>query len=416
MYNRREMKNSQMLRRPETAVLVTTLAMVGIAVTWALVARWLLDLRVYAFWLETTTAGLIYTAIGALILSRQPGHAIGRLFAVLGLSSATQLLAGQYATTSLAAGLPGGSIAAWLAAWVVLVTVDGFMVLMLLFPTGRLPSPRWRPVAWLVGLSCVHDVTVSALRYGPLGPFPMVDNPFGILDPAALRRTGISIVSSLLLLFALLASFAAPFIRMRSARGQERQQLKWFAFAGPAGLAIILAPTLVLLLFPGIKANNEDTGNVGSIVWALGPMALPVAATIAIVRYRLYDIDLIIRRTLVYSLLTVVLVTIYLGSVLLLQQLFRTLTGQTSDLAIIASTLGSSVMFNPLRWRIQDAVDRRFYRRKYDPGRVLDSFGSYLRDEVDRDRLSDALLDVVNDTLHPAHASLWLRGTPPRPR
>jgi len=212
----------------------------------------------------------------------------------------------------------------------------------------------------------------------------------------------------------MLASLAAPFIRWRSARGVERQQLKWFAFAGPAGLAIILAPSLVLLLFPGIKVDGS--GTFGSIIWALGPLALPVAATIAIVRYRLYDIDLIIRRTLIYALLTAALAAVYLGSVVLLQQLFRGLIGQTSNLAIIVSTLATTALFNPLRRRIQDVVDRRFYRRKYDPGRVLDSFGAYLRDEVDRDLLSDALLSVVDDTLHPAHATLWLRDVGSGPR
>ncbi|HEY3232269.1 MAG TPA: hypothetical protein VGJ87_23760, partial [Roseiflexaceae bacterium] len=193
-------------------------------------------------------------------------------------------------------------------------------------------------------------------------------------------------------------------VRFRRAQGIERQQIKWFAYA--AGVLIVVGTLGTFLPFlPGLLKDVLFTFAVGS---------LPVAVGIAILRYRLYDIDLIIRRTLVYGVLTAVLALVYLGSVVLLQVIFRALTGETSQAAIVASTLAIAALFTPLRRRIQTTIDRRFYRRKYDAAKTLAAFSAQLRDEVDLNALTGELLAVIAETIQPAHVSLWLREAPHR--
>jgi hypothetical protein len=196
------------------------------------------------------------------------------------------------------------------------------------------------------------------------------------------------------------------FARLRRAEGVERQQLKWFAYAAAifaSGIVLIVIPLAVDVPFWDVRA--------ASAVFALAGTAVPIAIGIAILRYRLFDIDLLINRTLVYGLLTAILAALYLGGVVVLQALVRTISGQESQLAVVASTLAIAALFSPLRRRVQALVDRRFYRRKYDVAKALDAFSAKLRDETDLDALRDEVMDVVRDTIQPASVGLWLRSS-----
>jgi hypothetical protein len=202
----------------------------------------------------------------------------------------------------------------------------------------------------------------------------------------------------------LLLAASSMFVRLRRATGVERQQIKWFAYAAAVavsgsivGHSLFLATDASWLLWAGL------------IPGTVGVLGMPVAMGIAILRYRLYEIDLIINRTLVYGSLTAILATLYFGGIVVLQRLFVALTAQESQLAIVASTLAVAAIFNPLRRRIQALVDRRFYRRKYDAAKTPEAFSVKLRDETDLDALSDDLVGVVKETMQPAHVSLWLR-------
>jgi hypothetical protein len=203
-----------------------------------------------------------------------------------------------------------------------------------------------------------------------------------------------------------LASVFSVFVRLASAGGRERQQIKWFAYA-----AAVLVGALLFGLSPGQLQGTWTW----SVVVVTGLSGVPVAVGIAILRYRLYDIDVLINRTLVYGVLTGILALVYFGGVTATHTIFRTLTGQErqSQLAIVISTLVIAALFNPLRRRIQSFIDRRFYRKKYDAAKTLEAFSAKLRDETDLDALSDDLVGVVRETMQPAHVSLWLRPDPP---
>lgn len=295
---------------------------------------------------------------------------------------------------------------AWLGAGWVSSTGWGLMVtfLLLLFPTGRLPSRRWRSVAWFTaGVLAVLEIS-GALRSGSPSheDYPPYTNPFPIeLAPDVVDRVWTVVYP--LALAMVVASVASVFARFRRAQGEERQQLKWFAYA--ALLLIIRYGVQVLLALMQVHVNQR----LSDMLWALAVTALPIAIGIAVPKYRLYDIDILINRTLVYGLLTATLVLVYFGSVIVLQSLFRTVTGHESQLAIVASTLAIAALVNPLQRRIQAFIDRRFYRRKYDAAQVLAAFSATARDEVDLDKLMAELGHVVEETLQPAQVSLWLR-------
>jgi hypothetical protein len=256
-------------------------------------------------------------------------------------------------------------------------------------------------VAWTAGLVLVSSLVFLALRPGQIQNFPSVRNPFGgppfvewvealggVLGPACFVAAIISLI-----------------LRFRRSQGQERQQIKWFAYASALGFMAILFVTLFDL--PVVDERTDAL--IEHLVWTVAPLSLPVSAGIAILRYRLYDIDLIINRTLVYGALTVSLAGVYIGSIIVLQGLVRALTGQESQLAIVASTLAVAALFNPLRRRIQSSIDGRFYRRKYDARKTLEAFSARLRNETDLDALGGDLKSVIGETMQPAHVSLWLR-------
>jgi hypothetical protein len=364
--------------------------------------------------LITVSASLPPLTVGAIVTSRRSEHPIGWMLLTMGLLWAVVGITSEYARYTLVVrpgALPGGVAAALLGHASFGLPIGLLAVLVLLFPTGRPPSPRWRPVTWLLGIVLLLTWVLPALLApGPvnLGPEEVlpVDNPLGF-QPASVVRDAFWFWPILLFLPAI----AAVGWRFRSAPGVERQQLKWLVYA--AAVIPILAPLSFNIGIWGSGLPSVLLFFLGGLTWALTVAGVPVAIGLAILRYRLYEIDTIIRRTLVYGVLTIGLGLIYWGMVVLLQQLLRPLT-QGSELAIVASTIGVAALFQPLRHRIQQVVDRRFYRAKYDAARTLEAFSARLRNEVDLDHLSRELLSAVERTVQPSAASLWLRQKEPR--
>jgi hypothetical protein len=256
--------------------------------------------------------------------------------------------------------------------------------LLLLFPDGQLPSPRWRPVAWGAALGTAGGVVGHALEAGPLVDFPQIANPYGV-DGPVVEMVGAA--GSIVAAGSMVASAVSLIVRLRRAGSVERQQIKWLAYGGAVMVGTIFVGGLITLW----------SVPVSIVIMSVALLGLPVFTGIAIVRHRLYDVDLLINRTLVYGTLTAMLVVVYVGGVVFLQYVFRTLTGGESQLAIVTSTLAIAAGFNPLRHRVQGFVDRLFYRRKYDARKTLEAFSSKLRDETDLEALNNDLVGVVRD-------------------
>jgi hypothetical protein len=349
----------------------------------------------------TSATVLTFSVVGAIVASRHPRNTIGWIFCAVGLEAGLGSLAGGYAESWLASGRGSqslGATAAWFASWAWIVQTIAVTFLLLLFPDGRLPSPRWRPVSWLAALGLGGLVLSYALEAGPLGDFPQVVNPYGIDSPivgVVESASGFALVGSMV------ASAISVIVRARHAGRVERQQIKWLAYGG----AVVVGTTLLAILI------SIWSVTVSIAVINLAVLTLPVFTGIAIVRYRLYEIDIIINRSLVYVSLTAILFGVYFGGVTAIQALFRTISGQEQlpQLVIVASTLVIAALFNPLRRRIQAFIDRSFYRRKYDAAKTLEGFSKKLRDETDLEALSGDLVGVVRETMQPAHVSLWLR-------
>jgi uncharacterized membrane protein SirB2 len=347
-----------------------------------------------------------YGAVGLLVALRRPANPLGWVF--LGLAVSLGLVSASYGYADQVLfgdweGLPAGELAAWLTGplFILAVLIVPCFVL-LLFPDGRPPSPRWRPVVWfLVVFAAV--ATLGELAPGELDQYPTVENPLGVGGSAGEVLKGLKVVGEAFLApLAFLASLASMVVRFRRAGGQERQQVKWVAYAA----ALMMASFVCSFTFGELLAPFfSDLFFFGGMAGLVG---IPIAAGIAILRYRLYDIDVIINRTLVYGALTATLVGAYLAGVLLLQLALGPLT-EDNELAIAGSTLAVAALFRPARRRIQEFVDRGFYRRKYDAARTIESFGGRLRDEVDLDAVGGELRTVVSETMQPAHVSLWLR-------
>ncbi|MBA2345038.1 MAG: hypothetical protein H0V83_08145 [Rubrobacter sp.] len=345
-----------------------------------------------------------FVALGLLVISRRPGNPVGWIItgsSLIAVLSDVVESFGVYALFADPGRLPGGETMAWISAWIYIpVLFAAPAMLFLLFPDGNLMGRRWWLVFWLVVLTTFSTMAGTALS--PVlndVPFKGVVNPLGIDPPRAL--------------YGMLSNFGWPgmagsfilaavamILRLRRSRGVERQQLKWIAAA---------AAVLPLASAAGVFSYYLGHETVGGLVSTFAFVPILFAAGYAVLRYRLYDIDFIINRALVYGALTVSLVLVYLGGVVSLQYLFRTLTGGGSQIAVVASTLAIAALFSPLRGRIQAAIDRRFYRSKYDAQETLATFSARLRDEVDLDNLSGDLAEVVMDTVRPEHVSLWLR-------
>ncbi len=344
---------------------------------------------------------LAFSTVGALVASRRPENPIGWLFcsgALVWILGELALEYGVYALITAPRELPAGAWMAWFGTWA--RGVGWFLIvafLLLLFPTGRLPSPRWRPVLWgAVGFVAFFTLVVWLLPESADFRLTFVRNPLGLELEIMNQLVDVVFLTVPLLL---VASGTAVIVRFRRSRGDERQQLKWFAYA------VAVMVVLFVLLFP-FAAVGSSTSRLPFVVPLIG---LPVAVGVAILKHRLYDIDVIVNRTLVYATLTATLAATYLGGVVLLQGTFRALTGQESQLAIVASTLLIAALFGPLRRRVQGFIDRSFYRRKYDAKKTLEVFSAKLRDETDLDALNGEFTSVVRETVQPAHVTLWLR-------
>jgi hypothetical protein len=343
--------------------------------------------------------------MGLLLRLRVAHNPIGWLFLGIGFAEGVGVTCEAYAAPALR--LPGAVAAAVVAN--VLEPLPLFLLpgLLLLFPEGRLPSRRWRPVAVFWAAAAVVIVLGIMLGPGAMSGYTTTSrrNPLGLHGPVITVLGGVSGALFYLLLVVTLAAAVSLVLRFRRATGALRQQLKWFGAA-----AAFLAATLVAGPL-GLWSPWNGEAWVG--LWAFGVTTLVVATGIAILRYRLYQIDVIIRKTLIYATLIGSLAVVYLGFIYGIGSAFQAVTGQSGALAVTASTLLVAVMFQPFRSRIQRAVDHRFYRHKYDATRTLDAFASRLRDQIDLDALLGEVLGVVDATVQPSHASVWLRTTDP---
>ena len=356
--------------------------------------------------LPATALVVAFALVGALVAGRQPHNPIGWILCTIGLSaglvSSTHEYA-QYALWTAPGSLPGGLLMAWFTGW---VWAGGIPLLttflLLLFPDGHLPSRRWRPVAWLSALPIV-------LLCGPIAILSWPQRSPGLVEPGRFDQPAEGWVVPLLSMVGVLlpvcglASVSALILRFRRARGVERQQLKWFTFAGALAFAAFITADQLGAL--GVRVPFWVTAIL--VMWVAA--AIPTAVGIAILRYRLYDIDRIINRTLVYGLLSAMLAGVYAAVVLVLGQLFGGLGAEPPSWAVAGATLAVAALFQPARRRIQALVDRRFNRRRYDAARTVDAFAVRLRDQVDLDVLGAELLAVVDQTVEPTTASLWLR-------
>ncbi|HEX2182818.1 MAG TPA: hypothetical protein VHH10_11075 [Rubrobacteraceae bacterium] len=346
---------------------------------------------------------LPFSIVGALVASRHPRNAIGWLFCGVGVTIGLNSFAGDYAEFWLASGFGAsdlGKAAAWLSSWSwVLLVYAPASLLLLLFPDGRLPSPRWRPVPWGIALGTSGGVAGYALKAGPLVDFPQIANPYGIDSPLV---GVVGVAASVVAAGSMVASAISLIVRLRRAGSVERQQIKWLAYGGAVMAGAICVGASIIPW--SVRASI--------LVMSVALLGLPVFTGIAIVRHRLYDIDLLINRTLVYGSLTAALVALYFGAVVVLQRVFVALAGHQSTLVVVASTLLIAALFNPLRRRIQSFIDRYFYRRKYDAAKTLENLSSKLRNETDLGALNDDLVGVVRETVQPAHVSVWLRPDP----
>ncbi len=343
----------------------------------------------------------MFALVGALLVARRPGNPTGWILSVTSLvvlASALETYAAYVMTTT---GRPDwiAVIGAWVNGWYWFVfIVLAFIFLPLYFPDGRLPSRRWLPVAVISGVGALVIIVLGMLADTLSGQDIdyRIENPIGIEGLAHVEDMPLVIgVLGVPLAVGCVGAVAAVVVRLRRSGGVERQQMKWFLFA-----------TAPILTFP---IADRLPGIVGGLVLGWLLIGLPTAIGIAVLRYRLYDIDVVINRTLVYGTLTVFLALVYLGSVVGFQRLLSPVVGQGNQLAVVGSTLLIAALFGPLRRRVQGLIDRRFYRKKYDARKTLESFSAKLRGASDLDGLNEELLAVVGETVQPQHASLWLR-------
>jgi hypothetical protein len=374
----------------------------------------------------TGVLSLAYPAVGALIASRLPTNPIGWIFCGLGLIYVTRRFTTAYGDhfSLETVALPWGEFAAWFSTWIGFAGPTLAVFLMLLFPGGRLPSRRWRIVVWLTVLGAAMSAIGFAFMPGILPTHTHLVNPFEIVGVIYGKLTtyqffGVSrLLGMTLLSTSILAALFSVILRLRHARGDDRPQIKWFLFAAvPLTVlgtldqldTIVTLFTTDFMFRPVYILYSWGLLVLVVYVQVLALLLVPICTYIAILRYNLYDIDVVVNRTLVYGSLTATLVALYFVGIVLLQRLFVLLTGQRSTLAVVASTLLIAALFTPLRRRIQSFIDRRFYRRKYDARKTLEAFSAQLREETDLNALSEDLVGVVRKTMQPAHVSLWLR-------
>lgn len=378
------------------AQLVGTLVLLGL--TWTeKVASMALDSHIQDLGLAVAFAA--YSAVGALIVIRRPGNRVGWTLFVGGLCLQTWIFSSRYAVYGLIVepgSLPGAELAAWMTEWIVVPGFGfAFMLLLLLFPDGHLPSRLWRPVAWFV-IGAISVATFTwATSPGPNSIFDQLDNPVGFEPVGGID----SIAGWVLMVLGVLAAAVSLIVRYVRSDGLERRQIQWLAYAG--------ALVFLAFLTVSIGSDFEPIQAVGGVLFLLAIAALPAAVGIAILRHRLYEIDRIINRTLVYA----IVVGLLIGFYSLLVVGIPTLLGpnENGDLIVAGVTLATAFLFNPLRRRVQGIVDRRFYRSRYDTQQVADEFAARLRDQVDLDLLIEDWLGVIDETMKPQAARVWVR-------
>jgi len=367
-------------------------------------------LNMYQFF---AVPSLIYTTVGAFVASRRTRNLIGWLLCAMGFVFALVGLAEAYADYALLAEpsfpLPGGVYMACLSQTLVVlpIVISLAALLTLLFPDGRLPDRNLRAVPWLVVVGGLTSTLWALTTYRAYDRYSM-PNPLHVEGALGDAVEGFGELGTVTILIALVAAIIVVFVRLGSARGAERQQLKWFAYAAALLMGLTLFSPWLAWAMPGWLSFP---------IGIAGISAIPVAVGIAVLKYRLYDIDQIINRTLVYGLLTILLAAGYVATIMALQGIgnlafqapFHAVTGEKTPLATVAATLAMAVLFNPLRRRIQSFIDRSFYRRKYDAAKTLEGFSQKLRDDTDLEALRSDLVGVVRETMQPAHVSLWLR-------
>ncbi len=365
------------------------------------------DPHVFGFWVQGIVIPVTCSTVAVIIASRRPDHPIGWLFCVIGLLAGVNHFCAEYAIYALLSqpdSLPGGRAAAWVASWCG-VPANALLVFVgLLFPDGRLPSRRWLPFAWLNVVVAVVGTFAVAFLAGPIPTLEPIENPLGLEGAKTLLGPVATVASALERGILGLVAVASLFLRLRRARGGEREQIKWLAYAA----SVVVIGAILTYVLPE-ATDAQWVRQVGLALLAVGFVGIPIAIGIAILKYRLYDINLLINRTLVYSSLTAILLAHYFGSIIWLQIVFVELTGQRSTLAVVASTLVIAALFRPWHRWVQAFVDRRFYRRKYDARKTLEAFSAKLRNETDLDALSEDLVGVVRETMQPSHVRLWLR-------
>jgi hypothetical protein len=354
-------------------------------------------------WAMACLPSMVFVTVGSVIVARRPRNVIGWLCCAIGAVVSLGGFGSSDAARSIAANpdrIPGAAALYLLGQVQLLVPMLGLLpVLVLVFPTGRLPSRRWRPVLWLVAVGLGLYVASVMLKPGPAAK-GLPDNPLGVA--AADRLLGpVAAVSGLLFAVFVVLVLASLVVRFRRARGEERQQLKWLLYG--VILLVLLIPTV------GRVVEQLPSPFLGPVFAAVMFSIIPVAIGLAVLKYRLYDIDRIISRTLAYALLTAMLAGLYAIVVLVLGQLFGGITERPPSWAVAAATLAVASLFQPARRRIQAVVDQRFNRRRYDAARTVESFSAHLRNQVDLDTLSDELLSIVRQTIQPTTASLWLQ-------
>ena len=348
---------------------------------------------------------LVFAIVAALIVSRQRRNTIGWVLMVVVGAFVVGTPLETY-TEQVAPSSPAPTavllLVVWFSNWNWLLLIFPLLFILLLFPNGRPPTSRWRWVGVAAIVWAALFVLVATLSRRLTTPGLSLDNPIGTLGKGTVELLASVWIVGLLLLLAACAS--ALFVRYRRAKDTEREQIKWLLYACAVFVVVYVGGTI-----GEVAGSNSVGGHIWGILFGLCLVMLPAAIGIAVLRYRLYEIDVVINRTLVYGSLTALLVTVYFGGVVGSQFVFRALTGGESQLAVVASTLAIAALFNPLHRRIQSFIDRRFYRRKYDARKTLEAFSVKLRDETDLEALNDELVGVVRETMQPAHVSLWLR-------
>jgi MFS family permease len=389
------------------------------ATTWLAAGLWLLWLLLVVALVVMKTAGwhgsnntsdsglsallfafLAFATMGALVAAHVPRNPLGWLFMAIALGVAVGGIAENLAFHGLVddpGSVPGALVWAWIYAWIWNPTIGLIGFVLLLYPTGRVPGPRWRPVLWALVIALGLVTTTSMLHPGSLDTDTrrLPDNPIGVGAVGDVLDAGGNTILGGTAFVLVLVCAGSVVVRFRRSIGDERQQLKWMTLAAIFLAAAVFVPSVLGL-------ENTD------LLFSLAYVLFPLAVGVALFKYRLYDIDRLINRTLVYATLTAVLGGVYVGLVLGGQALFSSFAG-SGNLAIAVSTLLVAAMFLPLRSRVQRFVDRRFYRRRYDAQRTLEGFGSRLREQVHLETLGTDLTLVVQETIQPSHVSLWLR-------